>query len=624
MQDNRHHVRAVRSLDGFVSANPSPRMKRPGASSQPLAYRQSQSNPGRPVHAAAFQNAPTSPRLSGAQLAQYLKNQDGTQRPRPNGHSLDGLGSSRNSTPIRTRPTHLVAPQNKTLTPLQSPRQASRQPVAPSDDSLDASLHALAYRPVRQTEPAADSERVRRGKRTRKHPRARRFALTASAVMGALVLVAGGWLGWKFFNNTSKVFGGNIISNIGGLVNSTPLKGQETGRVNILLAGDSSDDAGHNGADLTDSIMLISIDTDNNKAFTMSIPRDFWVNIPGVGFRKINEAKYWGMQNEFSENGYPEGGMGLLEKTIESAFLIDINYYALVNYSAFRDMVSSVGGITVNIQSDDPRGLYDPTFQKWEGGPLKLPNGAQQLDGPTALKLARARGHDGGYGYARSDFTRSDNQRRMLIALKEKALSAGVVSNPIKIGNLMDSVGDNVKTDFKLNEITTLVGLGKKISTIDSVSLQSDTNKLLSSYTSPSGQSALIPSAGLGEYSDIVSFLKRHMSNDPVVQEAASVVVLNGTETDGLAKTQETILEAKGITVPSISSASKPYEKTTIIDASKGAKKATKAWLAKTYPGATITTQAAETIPAGTHFVVVLGNDFASKQATTATNGTAQ
>lgn len=609
MQNNRPNVRVVRSLDGFVSSQPSRQSLQPVRPQTPLSHSvQRPQHASRPTHLVPSKPLPTSPRLSGSQLAHYLKNQGQssvTSAPR----SIDNFSAPRQPQ-LQSRPKQSG---NSSQTLVRKP-SVKHTVQSTQNDAIDTTLQSIAYRPSKREDTDAPSSR-RRSKKVHKHPRLRKFALSTSAIMGALILVAGGWLGWKFFNNTSKVFGGNIISNISGIVNSTPLKGQETGRVNILLAGDSSDDKGHSGADLTDSIMLISIDTDNNKAFTMSIPRDFWVNIPGVGYRKINEAKYWGNEKEFSENGYPAGGMGLLEKTVESAFQININYYALVNYTSFRDAVNAVGGISVNIQSDDPRGLYDPTFQRWEGGPLKLANGEQQLDGNTALKLARARGHDGGYGYASSDFMRAENQRKMLIALKEKALSAGIVSNPIKIGSLMDSIGNNVKTDFKVNEITTLVGLGKKINSIDSISLQSDTTKLLSSYTSPSGQSALIPAAGVGEYGDIVTFLKRHMSNDPVVQEAASVVILNGTQTNGLAKTQQAILEAKGVAVPSIASSSKTYEKTTIIDVSNGSKKATKAWLLKTYPGAAVTTQAVETVPPGTQFVVILGNDFAAKQA---------
>ncbi|HEY5152631.1 MAG TPA: hypothetical protein VII55_01525, partial [Candidatus Saccharimonadales bacterium] len=100
----------------------------------------------------------------------------------------------------------------------------------------------------------------------------KRVALTLAVV----VLLIGGWLGGKFAYNAHKLFGGNIFS----VLTTTKLKGENNGRVNILLAGNSADDPGHDGANLTDSIMLISIDTRQNKAFLLSIPRDLWVHVP--------------------------------------------------------------------------------------------------------------------------------------------------------------------------------------------------------------------------------------------------------------------------------------------------------------------------------------------------------
>ncbi len=184
--------------------------------------------------------------------------------------------------------------------------------------------------------------------------------------LALIILVVGGWVGGKFAYNTHKVFGGNLLS----VLKPEKLKGEENGRVNILLAGNSADDIGHNGGQLTDSIMVISIDTKNNKAFLLSIPRDLYVEIGRSGHGKINEAYVDGEATKFSENDYPKGGMGQLEQVIEDSLGMKINYYALVNYNALKQAVDAVGGVDFNVQSKDPRGLYDPNIDYTTNKPL--------------------------------------------------------------------------------------------------------------------------------------------------------------------------------------------------------------------------------------------------------------
>lgn len=328
----------------------------------------------------------------------------------------------------------------------------------------------------------------------------------------------GAWVGWKFVDNATRVFGwGGLFS----LFWPSHLKGEDTGRVTILLAGNSADDPGHSGANLTDSIMLVSIDTHNNTAYMLSVPRDLYVNIPGNGYAKINEAYPDGQAEHFSQSGYASGGMGLLEETVSQKFGIPIDYYALINYAAIRDAVNAVGGITVNIQSPDGR-LYDPNRDWTTGGPLvNLTNGEHQLNGEQALDLARARGDPSPWGYSigyeNSDFTRTANQRMMLIALKQKATSFAVMANPIKFGDLLDSFGGNVKTDLTLGNMRRLYTIGKKIpgGKIQSASLNAATVNgqknvdLLTSYYTSSGEDALIPAAGLDNYTQIDSYVQQ-------------------------------------------------------------------------------------------------------------------
>ena len=324
----------------------------------------------------------------------------------------------------------------------------------------------------------------------------------------AFVILYFGYTGVNFAVSMHKLFGGSVLD----VFRTAHLKGSDTGRINILVAGNSSDDSGHQGADLTDSIMILSVNTKNSTAYLLSVPRDLYVNIPGNGWSRINAAYDYGVSSNFSESGYPNGGMGLLEKVISKDFNLRIDYYALINYSAIRDAVNSVGGITVNIQSTDPRGLYDPSIDYTTNGHLvNLSNGLHKINGQQALDLARARGDAyGSYGYGNSDFTRTENQRMMILALKSKVLSAGTLSNPFKLANLFMALSKNIQTDINLPSAHSIYNVAKKVdnNNIQSLSFQSAYGKnLLTSYITSNGQDTLIPRAGLGDYSQIRDFI---------------------------------------------------------------------------------------------------------------------
>jgi LCP family protein required for cell wall assembly len=429
----------------------------------------------------------------------------------------------------------------------------------------------------------------------------------------ALIVIPGLFLGGKFVYNLSRIFGGSIFS----ALSTTKLDGENKGRVNILLAGNSADDPGHQGASLTDSIMLLSIDTRNNTAFMMSVPRDLWVNIPGYGHHKINEAFNDGEEDNFSEPGYPAGGMGMLEQVVEDNFGVNVNYYALINYRAFREAVDAVGGITVDIKSTDKRGLYDPNISRADGGPLRLENGVQKLDGKTALNLARARGdHWLAYGFPASDFDRTNNQRMMLVALKSKMTSTGVLANPVRLNNLMDALGNNVKTDLELGEVRRLADLGKKIgnSHIRSVGLN-DANgeNLLESYMSERGESALIPAEGIDDFSAIKQFMHKLMSTNPVVKENARIVVLNGTDEFGLAGKNADSLKAKNLTVVATADSLRAADVSEIINNSGTSKPATLKLLKSIY-GAHVTTANPYKGTYNADFIVIVGDDKLTAQ----------
>ncbi len=460
----------------------------------------------------------------------------------------------------------------------------------------------------RQERKAAKAAKKAEKKARRQGRKPRSLGRRIAKWFGILLLVAVLALGARFYKDIAKLTGNKNPFSILGVFRPSELK-NDNGRVNILVAGNSADDLGHNGGELTDSIMVLSINTKNNTALMLSIPRDLWVAMPPDvgGHAKINAV-------------YPQGGMDDLRLIVEDATGLAIHYTALVNYTAFRDLVNAVGGITINIKSDNPRGIYDSSLD-WSSRSCcalaKYPNGPAMLDGKQALNLARARGEGfGSYGFE-GDFTRTEHQRQMLLAIKDKASNPSVIANPLKISNLVDAVGSNVRTDLQVGEMQSLYYYGKKIDNtkIDSYNintLKGEDITMLANYTSPDGQSALIPAAGMDDFTEIAAQIKKVFTAGPLMKENAGLVILNGTDAIGLAKLQKNKLLSQGASVLAVGDAT-TQPNTTIIDNSQGSKPNTLAYLKKEYKATVVTNSTLTASYPAADFILILGESAAPK-----------
>lgn len=470
-----------------------------------------------------------------------------------------------------------------------------------SRNDIDASLNEI------EDEPAA--KQLRRRKPINKKKLAKRIVLVI-----VFLLVAGGvLLGVKFLNASNSIFKGNIL----GLVQSQPLKADENGRSNIVLFGTSEDDEGgtHPGAWLTDSIMVISISQDKKDAFTFSIPRDLWVEYGqacAAGYEGRINALYQCYSNEGKDE---EAGTSALRKVLGKVTGLDIQYYAHVNYSVVRDVVDAVGGIEVDIQSDPVSvgGILDRNFD-WKCNYtcyyVKYDNGVHYLDGEHALALARARGDDNGqetYGLSRSNYDREINQQKIAVALKEKALSAGTLTNFGKVSSLLEALGKNLRTNFDTSEIRTLMALGQDIPA-DSITRLTliDVEPALFANDNVSGASVVRSTDGFNTYGNIVSYIQTQFSSDPVVREDASVGVYNGAGIPGLAQQTADSLTQKSIKVGDVGNApGSDYKTHKIYDVSGGKKPGTIAKLESIF-GVTASTEKPPFTTVGIDVVVIV------------------
>ena len=280
-----------------------------------------------------------------------------------------------------------------------------------------------------------------------------------------VLMIAAAIFGYMLLSHTANVFKGNPMDILIG----TELARDENNLTNILIFGTSEDAEGHDGGLLTDSILVASVDQEKKTSKIFSIPRDLWVNysVPGgetmncvVGTQGKINATYMCALNEYKNN--KDQASRYFAKKISEITGLNLQYYISLDWSALRTVVDELGGIDVDVYADDEAGIHD-TCQR-----LDLAKGMNYgLNGSMALKLARARnaGCDEGsdFGLSRSNFDREINQQRIFNAIKNKAFSIGVLGKPTKVIRLIDSLGNNVKTNITMAEVRTLIDIATNL-----------------------------------------------------------------------------------------------------------------------------------------------------------------
>ena len=272
----------------------------------------------------------------------------------------------------------------------------------------------------------------------------RHSGLKKLAVFLAIVLALG--LGGLYLAVGAVYDRMNIVSDESG---QGPLK--KDGVTSVLLIGSDSRTAGTEGR--SDAMILITISDRTRTVHMTSLLRDMYVDIPGHDGNRLNAA-------------YAYGGPELLMETVNQNFGTEVHHYAVVNFEAFAGLVDAVGGVELELTSEEVQWVnaYLNEYNELRGMPMETDyldtslSGNLHLNGAQALAYCRNR-------YIGTDFARTQRQRNVLSAVMKK-LPAAVLTNP---AGLVDGLFPNLTTNLTQGECMQLALSAGKLATYELV-----------------------------------------------------------------------------------------------------------------------------------------------------------
>jgi len=384
-----------------------------------------------------------------------------------------------------------------------------------------------------------------------------------------------------------------IFGSLKHLANSSDrqLKGETTGRINILLLGIGGKN--HDGPYLTDTIMLASLNVTDKKIALLSIPRDLSIPVENTSeWTKINNI------DAFAEAKTPGSGGVAASEAVANILAVPVDYYVRVDFDAFKNIINEVGGIDVNVENtlDD----YSYPIDGQEDNPdyyarfmhLHVEKGPQHMDGSLALKFARSR-H--GTGAEASDFARARRQQLVIQAVKEKLLTANVLLNPVALAQIIAQLTDHVSTNLQVWEIIKAWTMFKDVSRENIITkvIDNSPDGLLYQKINEQGAYVLLPKNG--DFAEIQYLAQNIFTVVPpqkatdVVTEKASLEILNGTWINGLANRAAIDMDKYGFKVVAVANSSRQnFDKSIIYDLTFG-KKINALAILKEKTGATVT-----------------------------------
>lgn len=396
-----------------------------------------------------------------------------------------------------------------------------------------------------------EDEKPQRKKKSKaaKPKKKRHIARKILLVFLALIIAGGVWLYFWGDGLISRLTNGNsgLIGTIWSLMaEEVPFETDANGRTNVLVFGTegydmsgSSGNGKHDGAQLTDSIMVVSFDQKTKDVALLSLPRDL----------KVAKACYSGKVNEVftcnNANGQNEeaGALALAEQ-VGQIFGITFQYWAHVNWGSLVEIVDALGGITVTLDEDINDYNYTKVVIK-AGVPTRL-------NGEQAVGLSRAR-----HGTQGGDFTRGNSQQKIVEGIIQELVSTGV--DLPKVLSLVNILGDNFRSNFSSDNIKAGASLaaGFDVANIRNVPLVDYNTGVFYVKTGTINDiSYVLPNASSErDYSKIQAYVAKMFSSNPAVREDAGIAVFNATGEAGLAGAEQEKLEGEGYTVYSIGDA---------------------------------------------------------------------
>ena len=433
------------------------------------------------------------------------------------------------------------------------------------------------------------------------------------------------------------IYGARVIGGLSRLTGSNPASvlgcvlkvkcdsdlANSTKRINIALYGYGG--SGHDGAYLTDSIMVVSIQPRPGGApqiAEISVPRDWMVPIDAAGghpyYGRINEAYSDGQAGAPAKSprfkGDDQGGGKLADQTLNNVLGIPVEHFVGVDFKAFQAAVDSVGGVDIDVQNSFTDDQY-PHGECDQGDcavmTVHFTKGMQHMDGARALIFARSR-HAYDNPAEASNFARNKRQQLVLNAVKAKVLSVGAIG---KVPDLLSALGDNVITDLGIADTDALYNLVKDVDSKSIVHVSIDDGNFLYECGYPTRCSAAYEYAHDKSYASLQHYLNDVFPDPSVLAEHAPITVLDGTGAGAGSSTRwSSLLGPLGFTV-SDGGTTRRTATTQVIDNSGGRNGRTAQWLAN-YFGVSLQTQApasastaAVNTPTSTGVTVILGQD---------------
>jgi polyisoprenyl-teichoic acid--peptidoglycan teichoic acid transferase len=352
------------------------------------------------------------------------------------------------------------------------------------------------------------------------------------------------------------------------------LKGEDRDRINILLLGMGGKN--HEGAYLTDTIILASLEPSTKKVALISLPRDLVIPMENAGWKKINNV------NAFAEVNEPGSGGLATSQALADILNLPIDYYLRVDFDGFINVIDRIGGLKIYVENTLDDYSY-PVMGREDAVPyesrfehLHIDAGWQVMDGGLALKYARSRHAAGGEG---SDFARARRQQKIITAAKDRLLTLNLLLRPSLIADLIAEVENHLSTNLKIWEVLKLWTIFKDI-TNDNITnrvLDNGPNGLLVDSVTADGAYVLEPRSG--DFMEI-QYLVHNIFANPPVEEASAVLkekptveIRNGTWINGLASTIAMDIEKYGFTVVRVGNSSRQnFQKSVIYDLTYGVK----------------------------------------------------